>query len=77
MIENQHKYNIQYLDYTKQYTLNDIIQVELSIHKYVWVGKVYGGNYDLYTGLCYMPPNITLKSIGTLMKRNEYNNLFI
>lgn len=75
IIKNKKKYNIK-LDYLQSYTLNDITQISLYNHKYVWIGNIYGGNYDLFTGLCYFPPNITLKSIGTLMKRDKYYDMF-
>ena len=75
IIKNKKKYDIK-LDYLQTYTLNDITQVCLNKHKYVWIGNVYGGNYDLFTGLCYFPYNINLNSIGTLMERNKYYKMF-
>ena len=56
--------------------MNDITQICLDKHQYVWIGNIYGGNYDLYTGLCYFPPNITLNSIGKLIQRNKYYKMF-
>lgn len=56
-------------------SLFDVKCIPLYKYKFVWVG-INGGNYDLYTGLNYIPFNINENSLGTLFHRDKYYKLF-
>ena len=42
----------------------------------MWVGIDYGGNYDLFSGVSYIPDNVDNDSVGKIMDRNEYYGMF-
>lgn len=64
------------MDISKKYILGDLINIELNKYNYVWVGIDFGGNYDLFTGVSYTPENVDHESVGKIMDRHEYYNMF-
>lgn len=64
------------MDTDKQYILGDLIRIELNKYNYVWIGCKYGGNYDIFTGDKYIPDNVDNKTLGSIMNRDDYYNMF-
>lgn len=60
----------------KFYVLGDLIKINLNKYHYVWIGRDHGGNYDLLTGYIYIPDGVNNTSIGKLMNRHDYYNMF-